>query len=242
MSPLAIGLLAAVVLVAACLQGSIGFGMGMVAAPFIAMVDPALLPVSVILLALVVTSVVVLLDRGSLDLRGATWALAGRVPGSLAGAALVAVLAPAALSWIVAATVLLGVAVSLRGWRPRVTRTTQAVAGALSGIMGTTTSIGGAPMAIIWQASEGPRLRGTMAAFFLVGSGLSLAALFTLGAVPQRALVFAAWMLLPALAGLALSRYVNRFLDRRRTRALALAASGLGAAALIATQVAAWIG
>ncbi|MFT0137156.1 TSUP family transporter, partial [Alcanivoracaceae bacterium MT1] len=146
------------------------------------------------------------------------------------------------LSWIVAATVLLGVAVSLRGWRPRVTRTTQAVAGALSGIMGTTTSIGGAPMAIIWQASEGPRLRGTMAAFFLVGSGLSLAALFTLGAVPQRALVFAAWMLLPALAGLALSRYVNRFLDRRRTRALALAASGLGAAALIATQVAAWIG
>src|SRR5690606_36125254 len=121
-------------------------------------------------------------------------------------------------------------------------RTTQAVAGALSGIMGTTTSIGGAPMAIIWQASEGPRLRGTMAAIFLVGSGLSLAALFALGAVPQHALVFAAWMLLPALAGLTLSRYVNRFLDRRRTRALALAASGLGAAALIATQIAAWIG
>lgn len=237
MAPLEFVLLAAVVLVAACLQGSIGFGMGMLAAPFIALVDPTLLPALVIMLAMVVTLIVVVMDRAALDIRGAGWALAGRVPGTVVGAGLVTVMSATALSWAVAAVVLLGVAVSLGGWRPRVTRTTQALAGAMSGVMGTTTSVGGAPMALIWQGSEGPRLRGTMSAFFLVGSSLSLVALFLWGAVPAHALVTAAWMTPFAVLGVVLSRYANRFLNRRRTRAIALGASALGALTLIATRL-----
>lgn len=237
MTPLPFALLALVILAAACLQGSIGFGMGMLAAPFIALIDATLLPVLVIVLAMIVTLIVVILDRASLDLRGAGWALAGRVPGSVAGAGLLTVMSTAMLSWAVAAVVLLGVLVSLRGWRPRVTRATQALAGALSGIMGTTTSVGGAPMAIVWQASEGPRLRGTMSAFFLVGSSLSLVALFLWGVVPPHALVTAAWMTPFAVAGVILSRFVNRFLNRRRTRTVALAASALGALTLIVARL-----
>ena len=231
MTPLEFALLGGVILVAGCLQGSIGFGMGMLAAPFIALIDTTLLPVLVIMLAMVVTLVVVVMDRAALDLRGAGWARAGRVPG------LVTVMSTAVLSWTVAVVVLLGVVVSLRGWRPRVTRATQAVAGALSGLMGTTTSVGGAPMAIIWQGSEGPRLRGTMSAFFLIGSSLSLVALFLWGAVPTHALATAAWMAPFAVAGVVLSRFVNRFLNRRRTRAVALAASALGALMLITTRL-----
>lgn len=237
MDPLLLVLLGIPVFVAATMQGSIGFGMGMASAPFIAMVDPELLPASIIMLAIVVSSVILVLDRSGLDFRGAGWALAGRVPGSVIGAALVALMSPAMLSWAVAGTVLAGVLVSLRGWVPRVTRLTQATAGALSGIMGTTTSIGGAPMSIIWQASEGPRLRGTMAAFFLTGSMLSLVALLAFGAVPGRAVVFAAWMLIPTLAGLVLSRFINRYLNRRRTRTIALSASAVGALSLIVTQI-----
>lgn len=230
-------LLALVVLIAACLQGSIGFGMGMLAAPFIALIDTTLLPVIVIALAMIITAIVTVLDRGSLDLRGAGWALAGRVPGSILGAGLLTVMSATVLSWAVAVTVLLGVLVSLRGWSPRVSRSTQAFAGALSGIMGTATSVGGAPMAILWQASEGPRLRGTMSAFFLVGSSLSLVALFLWGAVPPHALLVSAWMVPFAVAGVVLSRFVNRFLNRRRTRALALAASALGAVTLIVARL-----
>lgn len=237
MTPFEFALLAAVILAAACLQGSIGFGMGMLAAPFIALIDATLLPVLVIMLAMIVTLVVVVMDRAALDLRGAGWALAGRVPGTAVGAWLVTVMSTAVLSWSVAAVVLLGVLVSLRGWRPRVTRTTQAFAGALSGLMGTTTSVGGAPMAIIWQGSEGPRLRGTMSAFFLVGSSLSLVALFLWGAIPPHALLTAAWMAPFAVVGVVLSRFVNRFLNRRRTRAIALGASALGALTLIAARL-----
>jgi len=230
-------LLAVIVIIAACLQGSVGFGMGMFSAPFIALIDTTLLPVIVISLAMIVTSIVLVLDRAALDIRGAGWALTGRVPGSFIGAGLLTIMSTTVLSWTVAITVLAGVLVSLRGWTPRVTRSSQALAGAMSGVMGTTTSVGGAPMAILWQASEGPRLRGTMSAFFLVGSSLSLVALLLWGAVPLHALIVSAWMVPFAVLGVVLSRYVNRFLNRRRTRALALGASAFGALALIVARL-----
>ena len=74
--------IAGVIFLAACLQASSGFGMGMLAAPVIAMVDPALLPATLILLAFLVTVMVTVRERQSLDLRGTGWALAGRIPGS----------------------------------------------------------------------------------------------------------------------------------------------------------------
>jgi uncharacterized membrane protein YfcA len=55
--------------VAACLQASSGIGMGMLAAPVIAMVDPALLSATLILLAFLVTVIVTVRERQSLDVQ-----------------------------------------------------------------------------------------------------------------------------------------------------------------------------
>jgi hypothetical protein len=49
--------------------------------------------------------------------------------------------------------------------------------------MGTATSIGGPPMAMVWQRLGGVRLRATTGAFFLVGSLRSPAAPTAAGAV-----------------------------------------------------------
>ncbi|GAA0918521.1 MULTISPECIES: TSUP family transporter [Streptomyces violaceusniger group] len=106
------------VAVGALLQVAIGFGLGLLAAPVIAVFDPSLTPVAVLLLATGVTAAVLVLEGGHLDLRGAGWALAGRVPGVLGGAALVAVLPARYLALLVAAVVVTGVAVSLRGFVP----------------------------------------------------------------------------------------------------------------------------
>jgi len=220
------------VFMAASLQASIGFGMGMLAAPIIALVDPGLLPATIIMLALLVTVMVTARERSELDLRGAGWALVGRIPGSLCGAWLVAVLPGESLSWLVAGTVVVGVLLAFFGWTPPPRRFNLVTAGAASGIMGTATSIGGAPMALVWQGHHGARLRGTMSAFFMVGSAVSLAALAVAGAITPRILLLVAWMLPAALAGYAVSRFLNRFLDAKRQRVLALSASGLGAVLL----------
>jgi uncharacterized membrane protein YfcA len=230
-------LIAGVVFLAACLQASSGFGMGMLAAPVIAMVDPALLPATLILLALLVTVMVTVRERQSLDLRGTGWALVGRIPGSFLGAWLVTALSHEGLAWVVVAVVLSGLALAGRGWAPRPVRANLIAAGAASGIMGTATSIGGPPMALVWQGHDGPRLRGTMSAFFMVGSSISMLMLWMTGAVTAEMLLLALWMVPAAVCGYAASRFVNRFLNAARLKALALGASALGSALLIVQLV-----
>ncbi len=225
--------IAGIIFLAACLQASSGFGMGMLAAPVIAIMDPALLPATLILLALLVTVMVTVTERQSLDLRGTGWALAGRLPGSVLGAWLVAVSSKEGLAWVVVAVVLTGLVLAGRGWAPRPRPVNLIAAGAASGIMGTATSIGGPPMALVWQGHEGPRLRGTMSAFFMVGSIISMTMLWLAGAVTPHMLVLALWMVPAVVAGYTASRYVNRFLNPRRLKALALGASALGSVLLI---------
>ena len=87
-------------------------------------------------------------------------------------------------------------------------------------------------MTLVRHGSSTARLRGTMSAFFMVGSAVSLAALAAAGQVTTEVLVLTAWMVPAALAGYVVSRYTNRFLDRRRLRLTALAASGFGAVLL----------
>ncbi|WP_241983928.1 sulfite exporter TauE/SafE family protein [Cryobacterium luteum] len=232
-----IAIIAVVIVAASALQASIGFGMGMLAAPVIGLIDPTLLPGTIILLAVVVTAMVALRERSHLDLQGAGWALVGRIPGSVLGAWLVVVLPASGLAWAVAVVVLGGVLMAMSGWAPMPGRVSLITAGAASGVMGTATSIGGAPMALIWQRSRGPQLRGTMSAFFLVGSSISLLALAVLGTIGRETLQLAAWMLPAVIAGYLLSRYVNRFLDHRSLRLTALTASALGAVLLITAQI-----
>ncbi len=75
------GIIATAIVLAACMQASIGFGMGMLAAPIVAIVDPGLIPGTLIMLATMVTLMVVVREREDIDLAGTGWALAGRVPG-----------------------------------------------------------------------------------------------------------------------------------------------------------------
>ena len=235
-----LGVIALAVTLASCLQSSIGFGLGLLAAPVIALVDPTLLPGTLVLLATGVTVLGALRERADIDFRGTGWALIGRLPGTALGALLVVALPTRALALVLAVTVLVGVLLSVRGWRPAPTRGALVLAGAASGVMGTATSIGGPPMALVWQDVSGARLRGTMSAFFLVGSVASLIVLVVLvavGAIDGRTLR-AAGVLVPAmLLGYVLSRFANRHLDVRRLRGVALVASTLGALLVVVDQL-----
>jgi len=229
--------IAAAVLLASCLQASIGFGLGMLAAPVVAIVDPALIPGTLIMLATMVTLIVVIRERQAIDLSGTGWALVGRIPGTIAGAALLAALPERGLAIVLAGVVLIGVILTSAGWVPAARTRNVVLAGATSGLLGTATSIGGPPMALVWQRSTGARLRGTMSGFFLVGSVLSLIALTFTGAVDRHTVHTFAILIPASIAGYALSRLVNRHLDAHRLRWLAIGVSATGAAILILREV-----
>jgi uncharacterized membrane protein YfcA len=228
---------AAAILLASALQASIGFGIGMLAAPIVALVDPALIPGTLIMVATLVTLMVAVRERDEIDLHGTGWALVGRVPGTIAGALVLAMLPERALTIILAGVVLIGVALTSAGWVPAARRRNVVLAGATSGLLGTATAIGGPPMALVWQRNSGARLRGTMSGFFLVGSIMSIAALAATGAVNGRTVGGFAALIPAAVAGYALSRHINRFLDPKRLRWLAIGASTAGAVVLIGREL-----
>jgi uncharacterized membrane protein YfcA len=227
------GVIAMAVLMGSCLQASIGFGMGMLAAPVVAIVDPSLIPGTLIMLAALVTLMVTVRERTAIDLTGTGWALVGRVPGTIAGALLLTVIPEGALAILIACVVLLGVVLTSLGWVPMPRRRNLVLAGATSGVLGTATAIGGPPMALVWQNSSGPKLRGTMSGFFLVGSVLSIAVLAITGAVHAETFRTCALLVPAMLAGYLLSRRVNGLLNPKRQRWTAITMSAVGAAFLI---------
>ena len=186
MSPADFVLVTVLVAGASCIQGAAGFGMGLLAAPILTLIDADFVPAPVIIAVVPLTLLVAFRDWAHLDRRGLGWAILGRLPGALAGAAAVAALSHHALALFVGASVLAAVAVSLMTPRFRPTRSALVSAGFASGFMGTTTSIGGPPMALVYQSSDGPTFRSTLATYFAVGAAISLATLAAAGQLGRQ--------------------------------------------------------
>jgi uncharacterized membrane protein YfcA len=228
--------IAAVLLVSAIgafVQGSVGFGHNLIAAPVFALVDERLIPGPAIASAGALVLLTVLRDRQGLHLGEVGTALVGRVPGTVLAAVAVAALPGTALAVSFAVLVLVAVGITASGLAVRPTRRTLFGAGFLSGFMGTATSIGGPPMAMLYAGEQGRRLRGTLAGFFLVGILMSLVALVaagTFGADEARL------SLLPVpgiLVGFAFSGWGARRLDAGHTRPAVLVVAAVSAVSVL---------
>lgn len=168
-------------------------------------------------------------ERHAIDFHGVGLALVGRATTTLPAALLVAALPRANFDILFAGLVFLAVALSVGLPRLESTRSLTVAAGALSGVMGTVAAIGGPPVALLYQHAEGPRIRSSLSAFFLVGATLSLVALAAVGRFGRHELWLALALAPGVLLGFLASRLVSPWLDRGRIRTLVLALS-LGAA------------
>jgi uncharacterized membrane protein YfcA len=217
----------------ALVQGAVGFGLALVAVPLLAIIDPRLVPVPMLLLATAHAMLTLRREYRDTDWSGVGWALLGRLPGIALGVLAVALLPPRWFGLAVAVTVLTCVALSVVRWRPRPTVPALLVAGVVSGAGGTASAIGGPPVALLYQDAHGARVRATLAAYFAAGSLLSLAGLLVGGQFSSDAVRAAAVMAPFMIAGFALSGPARRFLDHGWTRPAVLALASGGALALL---------
>jgi hypothetical protein len=200
-----------VVFVGATVQSSIGIGLGMIAAPMLALADPAFIPAVIMLAALPMTVAIAWIDRSHIAPRDVGYAMIGRVPGTIIGALVVASLSDQVLAVLVAISVLLAVVASITGRIFRPTDRALVTAGMASGFAGTTTGVGGPPMALTYQNSDAATMRATISAFFAIGSLFSIGALAVAGEIGQRQLQLTV-LILP---GVALGVITSRFLKDR---------------------------
>ncbi|MCT1426948.1 sulfite exporter TauE/SafE family protein [Corynebacterium sp. p3-SID1241] len=195
-------------------QGTIGFGLGTIATPIIALIRPELVPTLILLLALCISSYTL-----SRTFRETSWRVVGisslaRIPGSLVGAWAIASLSPDGLSIFIGCAVLLAMTLSSLGWSPRPTTLNTLIAGVASGILGTSTSIGGPPMALIMKRFDPDRTRGTLAGTFVLGTLVSLIILAFSGQISSTQMGAAAAYLPLVIVGLIAANHLNQFIDR----------------------------
>lgn len=213
----------------AWIQGSVGFGYALLSAPLLALVAPELVPGPVMVSSFVLSAASGFRERQHIDRRGVALGIAGRAPGSLLGAFALAWLSPETMNLVFGAVVLLAVVMSVSGWRVARTAPALVATGLLSGVMGTLTSIGGPPFALVYQDAEGPVLRATLNSYFALGNLASIAALMLAQRFGAAEFARGALLLPATLVGLLLSNATRRWLDRGRTRGAVLAVATLSA-------------
>ena len=196
------------------IQGAIGFGFALVAVPTIALVEPDAIPVTVMLMAVPMTIVMALRERAHIDVGGFATIMVGRVVGIAGGVLLLELVPESGLTVLVGVMILLGVALSVGGLDIEPQRWVNVGAGVLSGVMGTTSAIGGPALAVVYQRRPGPELRSTLALSYLAGIVIAVGALAAVGRV-EGWHVWLALELVPALLlGLWLSFRLASVLDR----------------------------
>jgi len=236
---------AAIVAASSALQATVGFGLALLAIPLLHLSGFA--PEQAIAISssamMVQMANGVLRLRASVEARDLLWPLAITMPAMLVGVlglrAVVAVNPDLARQ--AAGAVVLGALVVLRVVRPapraRVAWPWTALAMSTSGLLGGSTGMGGAPLALWSYAHEWPaeRIRATIWAIALPATGTLLALLaIAFGASAVRALALAALLAPFALAGsnagLALARRLS--VDRLRAAAVIVLAV-LGVSAIV---------
>ncbi|MCP4385521.1 MAG: sulfite exporter TauE/SafE family protein [Hyphomicrobiales bacterium] len=227
-----------VIVVAAIAQSTLGVGFGVVAAPALALLDPQMVPGPLLVLAMLTSLMVAIRDRRDVRFGHLSYALSGRVAASILGGLTASALGQRDFLLLFAGLVITGVALSLTGWKIAPTRRNLFLAGSASGYMGTITSSGAPPMAIVYQHSPAAEVRANMSVFLAAGALVSIGSLVAFGAFDWAELAVAMY-LIPALwLGFFLSRYFRTLADTGWMRPSMLILCTVAAATLVGRALA----
>ncbi|MDV7102821.1 sulfite exporter TauE/SafE family protein [Vibrio sp. TH_r3] len=222
----------AIIFLGSFVQTAIGFGLAILAAPLLMLLSNDYVPVPIVIIALFITSLSTLKNRSNIEVGELKSAIIGRVPGSVVGGLLLTYVSVQVLSLWLGIIVLLSLLVSLLPFRIEPTRNKMAIAGFLSGFMGTSSGIGGPPMAILLQHQEANKFRGNLSAFFLFSSIMSLVVQWLVGYLTVEHIYMSLPLLPAAWLGYKVATLVAHRLSKQWIRWSALSLcliSGVGA-------------
>lgn len=208
--------LVAVVLLAGAVQSSLGFGLGIVALPVVAIVAPESLPQSLILMILPSSALVMLQERRGIRWGSVGWILLGRTAGTVPGLLLLVLLSPRSLQLFFSTASLGAVAVmawARRGWV--LSRRSQVAGGVISGLLGTATSLGGIPLALLYANQGSQEIRSVLATSLFLGNLVSLLGLLLAGRLSLGDVQLAVGLMTPMFVGMYLGSRMVRGIGQR---------------------------
>lgn len=217
----------------ALVQGCTGAGLGMVAAPILLLINPLFVPGPLLALGVLLCVMICVREWQSIDRRGLSIALVGRIAGSIFAGCTFSLLSIAGYDLLFGILVLGAVLLSNTGWRARPTVSNLLTAGTVSGFMGTLTTIGSLPIVLVYQHDAPATIRSTIAAYLALGASFSLAVLATVGKFGSAQILTSLLFLPPMAAGFWISNHVIPHMNPTRTRRAVLGVAGASAIVLI---------
>ena len=230
-------LLVLVVMLGATMQGLVGLGLNLVSAPIITLAAPSLMPEVPLVLAVLLPFFTLVRSHDDIDWRGLGWVLPARIPGTVLGVLFLALFSDKAVAIAVAVMVLLAVLVSLAPVEVPVRRGTLSLAGMFSGLAGTATSIGGPPVALLYQHRSPQQIRSTLAVVFTVGAAMSLGGIWLAGDLDTHALPLVVVLTPCLVAGAWVGGKLQRVLPDHHVRYAVLAICAASALVLLVRSV-----
>ena len=222
-----------VIFVGSFVQSSIGFGLAIIAAPLLYFIDPLYVPAPITVCALTLSVANSAKFWKSISFAGLKYAILGRIPGTIAGGMLLLWIDQRALALWLGISVIAAVALSLSNVMLKPTSPAMFSAGFLSGFMGTSSSIGGPPMALVLQHEANDFIRANLAAFFVVSCILSLAMLATVDRFAMPHLLISLPLMPATLAGYWVAMKTLHLISHQRLRKASLILCGVAGSTAI---------
>ncbi len=149
-------------------------------------------------------------------------AMLARIPGTVIGAWLLVSISVLWLHVFVAVSVLIAVVVSISTVRFEATPARLSWAGLLSGFMGTTTSIGGPPIALVMQYGDPAVVRANLSFYFAFSCVVSLVSYAVVGLLSGPILLLCLSFTPSAILGFVVGKRLQAWVDNDRFRPLLL--------------------
>lgn len=237
LSPLDWTLAVAVTFCAATVQGTVGFGLGVVSIPILTIVDPSLTPIPQLMVSFPLALATAWRERDEIHTNGLGLMTIARIPGALLGAWILTQVSERTLGIVIGSIVLAAVVTIGAGWSVPINRSTLAAAGLTAGFTGTSAGIGGPPLALLYRSAGTEAARSTVAIAIAIGIAVNLTVLHVAGAVVGRDYTVAGVLFVPMALGFAVSTPLRRRIDDRTFRSLVLVLATVASLVLIGRNV-----
>lgn len=232
----AIGVIA-LTAVGSAVQGSVGIGLSLVAAPGLIAIDADFAPGPLMAGGVAVSFRHFITERRhalASDLRAL---ITGLPFGLAAGIAFIIVADARLLSIVIGVTIVVFAVVLLGGAHIKRTQWSLRIVGAATAFTSSTAALPGPPLALTFSDVEGPRLRGTLGTCVCALGTLLFIALTLAGKYGVDELKLTAIMIPGVSLGLGLSKWARPYLDRSWLRPAILLLSAAGGLTLILRNI-----
>ena len=218
-------------------QASSGFGITLISAPVLVAVEPAFLPLPMMIGGMTVGLRHLVRERSGIEWSYLSRCLVGMPIGVALGHLATGTLSESGLKVAVGVLIVLAVVLVAVGWAPQSGRWTAPVCGLLVAFGTRVAALPGPPFVILHHDRPPSMIRPNLSALNLVNLVVIVTIMATAGQVTAADLGRGALVAGSAAIGLVVAPPVRRWVDRRWFRPLVLVLAGLGGLAVVVGEV-----